>query len=52
LLDAWYKQIQPYTVKAIETAMKKYFKAEEFFPVPGTLIPYIKDCVNYLEPKE
>lgn len=50
LLEAWFEELHPYTAKAIDTAMKKYFKSEEFFPVPGTLIPYIKDSVNYLEP--
>jgi hypothetical protein len=52
LAEAWYQQIKTYRAKAIESAMKEYFREEEYFPVPGTLIPRIKTKPNHLEPKE
>lgn len=57
LIEAWFEEIEPYTAKCIEQGMKDYFKVEQFFPVPGTLIPHIKFNLdgerrpNFLEPK-
>jgi hypothetical protein len=48
-LEAWFEKIQPYRVRAIAKAMRAYINEEERFPVPGTLIPRIKQEPNALE---
>lgn len=49
LIEAWFEEIQPFTVKAIERSMREYLQEEAYFPVPGTLIPRIKGRVGYRE---
>lgn len=57
LIKAWFEEIEPFTAKCIEQGMKDYFRSEQFFPVPGTLIPHIKFNLdgdrrpNFLETK-
>ena len=50
-LEAWFEQLRPYTASAIEKAMADYLKEEERFPVPGALIPRIREKTNCFEVK-
>lgn len=49
---AWFEELEPYSVRAIESAMSDYFKQEVMFPVPGSLIPRIKEKANPFEKKD
>jgi hypothetical protein len=52
LVQAWFEELQPFRSKPIEAAMRKYLQSEVMFPVPGALIPMIKDRVSPMRLKD
>ena len=51
LTAAWWEQIERFTVTALSRAFQEYLETEEYFPVPGRLIPLIKKQINCYEAK-
>lgn len=49
LREAWMRRIEPYTYEALVWAFEEYLTRAEYFPVPGTLIPIVKERLNCRE---
>jgi len=43
------RRIEPYTCEALAWAFEQYLDRAEYFPVPGTLIPIVKERLNCRE---
>lgn len=42
LLQCWLNRVQKFTVSVIKKGFDEYLESEAYFPVPGTVFPYIK----------
>lgn len=43
------RRIEPYTCESLTWAFDKYLDTAEYFPVPGTLLPLVKQRMNNRE---
>lgn len=43
------RRIEPFTYEALVWGFEKYLDTAEYFPVPGTLLPIVKERLNCRE---